>query len=287
MRDFEYLEPASLDEATSLLAWYKDEASLIAGGTDVVVSMKQGRSRPTYVVSLTSIPGLDYVRFDEQEGLKIGALATIRTIERSPEIAQNYPIILQAASQFGNLAIRNVATLGGNLCSALPSADTAPGLIALSARARIVGPEGERIVPLEGFFTGSGSTVLTTGEILVEIQVPLSPVNRKGVYLKYGLRGVSDLQVVGVAVVMDLVPAETVCQDVRIVLGNVSTTPIRAREAEKIAIGQKMDGAVIDGCAEAASQEARPRAGSIRASAEYKKAMVRVFTERAMREAVA
>jgi carbon-monoxide dehydrogenase medium subunit len=266
MRDFEYLEPASLDEATSLLAWYKDEASLIAGGTDVVVSMKQGRSRPTYVVSLTSIPGLDYVRFDEQEGLKIGALATIRTIERSPEIAQNYPIILQAASQFGNLAIRNVATLGGNLCSALPSADTAPGLIALSARA---------------------STVLTTGEILVEIQVPLSPVNRKGVYLKYGLRGVSDLQVVGVAVVMDLVPAETVCQDVRIVLGNVSTTPIRAREAEKIAIGQKMDGAVIDGCAEAASQEARPRAGSIRASAEYKKAMVRVFTERAMREAVA
>lgn len=287
MRDFEYFKPSTVAEATSLLAKYKEEAKVIAGGTDLLVEVKENRIRPKYLINIKTISGLDYISYDAEEGLRIGALTTIRALLKSTELRQRYPIISQAASQFGCAAIRNVATLGGNLCNAVPSADTAPGLIGLSARAKIVGTDGGRIIPLEDFFTGSGSTVLKTGEILVEIEVPVPPANTKGVYLKYTIRGTSELAVIGVAVVVTLEPKDKVCKDVKIVLGNVAPTPMRARSAEEIIRGKRIDEAIIDSCARAASDEAHPRSGSIRASPEYKKAMVKVFTKRALREAVA
>lgn len=287
MRDFEYFEPSTVSEATSLLAKYKEEAKIIAGGTDLLVEMKQDNIRPKYIINIKTIPGLDYIIYDAKEGLRIGALTTIRALEKSSELRRRYPVISQVASHFGNIPVRNVATLGGNLCNAVPSADTAPALIGLSARARMVGTDRERIIPLEDFFTGLGSTVLKTGEMLVEIQVPVPPANTKGVYLKYAIRGKSDLPVVGVAVVVTLEPEDKVCKDIKIVLGNVAPTPMRARSAEEIIRGKRIDEAVINSCAQAASDEAHPRPGSIRASAEYKKAMVKVFTKQAIKEAVA
>ena len=287
MRNFEYFEPSTVSEATSLLAKYKEEAKIIAGGTDLLVEMKQERISPKYIINIKTIPGLDYINYDSKEGLRIGALTTIRTLEKSTELRRRYPVISQVASQFGNIPVRNVATLGGNLCNAVPSADTAPALIGLSARAKMVGTDGERIIPLENFFTGSGSTALKTGEMLVEIQVPVPPANTKGVYLKYAIRGKSDLPVVGIAVVVTLEPKDKVCKDIKIVLGNVAPTPMRARSAEEIIRGKRIDEAVINSCAQAASDEAHPRPGSIRASAEYKKAMVKVFTKQAIKEAVA
>ena len=287
MRNFEYFEPSTVSEATSLLAKYKEEAKIIAGGTDLLVEMKQDNIRPKYIINIKTIPGLDYIIYDAKEGLRIGALTTIRALEKSTELRRRYPIISQVASQFGNIPVRNVATLGGNLCNAVPSADTAPALIGLSARAKMVRTNGERIIPLENFFTGSGSTALKTGEMLVEIQVPVPPANTKGVYLKYAIRGKSDLPVVGIAVVVTLEPKDKVCKDIKIVLGNVAPTPMRARSAEEIIRGKRIDEAVINSCAQAASDEAHPRPGSIRASAEYKKAMVKVFTKQAIKEAVA
>lgn len=287
MKDFEYFEPSTISEATSLLSKYGEEAKVIAGGTDLLVEMKRYHLTPKYLINIKTIPGLEYINYNSEQGLSIGALTTIRALEKSAEIRQKYPIISQTASQFGNIAVRNVATLGGNLCNAVPSADTAPGLIGLSAKAKIAGSDGVRVVPLESFFVGLDSTVLKTEEILVELQVSVPAPNTKGVYLKYTVRGKCDLPVVGVAVILTLEPKDRVCRDIKIVLGNVAPTPIRACSAEEIIKGQIVDEAIIDRCAQVASDEAHPRPGSYRASAEYKKAMIKVFTKRAIKELMA
>ncbi len=284
---FDYLEPATIEEAVSLLSKYDGKAKVIAGGTDLLVQIMNKRIKPENVVDIGRIHGLDYIKHDEKQGLRIGTLTTIEALKESTELRQTYPIISQTASQFGSRAIRNVATVGGNLCNAAPSASTAQPLIALSARVKIVGPSGERVVPLEDFFTGLGSTILERGELLVEIQVPVPPHNTRGVYLKHSVRGIIDLPIVSVAVVITLEPDGGVCRDIRIVLGSVAPTPMRARKAEEIIKGKKVDEALINRGAQVASDEAHPRPGSIRASAEYKREMVKVLTRRAIRQAVA
>jgi len=262
-----------------LLSKYDGKARAIAGGTDLLVQIRGKTIKPEYVVDIGYIPGLDYINYDEKQGLSIGALATIRAIEKSDKLCRIYPVISQAAGLLGSVAIRNVATIGGNLCNAAPSADTAPPLIGLSARARIIGPGGERLVSLEDFFTGPGETVLKAGELLLEIQVPVPPPGTKGVYLKHG-RSAVDLATVGVAVVMAL-ESGGVCRDVKIVLGAVAPTPMRAKKAEEILRGKKVEPALIEEAAQVASGEAQPIT-DVRASAEYRKEMVKVFTRRAI-----
>jgi carbon-monoxide dehydrogenase medium subunit len=286
MRPFQYLAPASTSEAISLLVKYKDEAKVIAGGTDLVVQMRRRLVKPQYVVDISGIPNLDYIRFDAKHGLTIGALTTIRTLEKSAELWQWYPIISQAASKLGSVAIRNVATLGGNLCNAMPIADMAQPLLALSAKVRIAGPGGERVIHLEDFFTDVGKTSLKIGEILVEIQVSVSLPNTRGLYLKHLTRGSIDLAIVNVAVVVTLEPGNKICKEIKIVLGSVASTPMRARKAEDIMRGKQVDDALINRTAQVASDEAHPRPGSIRASVEYKKEVVKVFTRQLIKEAV-
>ena len=276
---FNYLEPATIKEAVSLLSKYDGKARAIAGGTDLLVQIRGKTIKPEYVVDIGYIPGLDYINYDEKQGLSIGALATIRAIEKSDKLCRIYPVISQAAGLLGSVAIRNVATIGGNLCNAAPSADTAPPLIGLSARARIIGPGGERLVSLEDFFTGPGETVLKAGELLLEIQVPVPPPGTRGVYLKHG-RSAVDLATVGVAVVMAL-ESGGVCRDVKIVLGAVAPTPMRAKKAEEVLRGKKVEPALVEEAAQVASGEAQPIT-DVRASAEYRKEMVKVFTRRAI-----
>src|SRR4030043_2346210 len=140
---FEYLEPESIKEALALLSQYRVKSKIMAGGTDLMLQVRNRAIKPEYVVDITRIPGLDYITFDDQQGLRLGALTTIRGLETSVELQRKYPVISQAASQPGSVAIRNVATVGGNLCNALPSAEMAQALLALSARAKITGPSGE------------------------------------------------------------------------------------------------------------------------------------------------
>jgi carbon-monoxide dehydrogenase medium subunit len=275
-----------MPEAISLLAKYEEEAKVIAGGTDLVVQMRKGSVSPRYVVDINGIPGLDTMRYDPEEGLTIGALTTLRALEKSAELQQRYSLIPLAASKLGSVAIRNVATVGGNLCNAMPIADTAQALLALSAKVRIVGPEGDRLISLEDFLVDHGKTSLKTGELLREIHVPVPLPNTKGLYLKHTIRGSIDLAIVNVAVAITLEPGDRVCKDIRIVLGSVAPTPIRARKAEETVKGKRMDDALIDEAAQLASEEAHPRPGSIRASAQYKKEMVRVLAGQLMREAV-
>jgi carbon-monoxide dehydrogenase medium subunit len=283
---FEYLEPESIKEALTILSQYQGKSKIIAGGTDLMLQMRNKFIKPEYVVDITRIPGLDYITFDDQRGLRLGALTTIRALETSVELQKKYPVISQAAGQLGSVAIRNVATVGGNLCNALPSAETSQALVALSAQVGIIGPEGERTVPLEDFFTGVGKTLLQLDEILLEIVVPESLPHTSGIYIKHSPRGPIDLAIVNITVLMTMEPDHKVCRDAKIVLGAVSVTPLRARKAENVLKGNRVDGALIDRAAQVASDEAHPRHTSIRGSFEYKKEMVRVLTGRAIREVI-
>jgi carbon-monoxide dehydrogenase medium subunit len=284
---FEYLEPESIEEVLTILSQYQGKSKIIAGGTDLMLQMRNKAIKPEYVVDITRIPGLDRVTFDGQQGLRLGALTTIRALETSVELQNEYPIISQAAGQLGSVAIRNVATVGGNLCNALPSAETSQALVALSAQVKMIGPRGERILPLDGFFTGVGKTLLQPDELLLEILVPKLTPHTSGIYIKHSPRGPIDLAIVNITVLMTMEPDQKICRDAKIVLGAVSPTPLRARKAENVLKGKKIDGALIDRAAQVASDEAHPRQGSIRGSFEYKKEMVRVLTGRAIKEIIA
>lgn len=281
MADFEYFEPASIKEAVALLSKYRGEARVIAGGTDILVKTRQGKISPRYVLNLSAIPGLDYINYDAQAGLKLGAMVTIRALEQSAVLQEKYPVISQAAGQLGHIAIRNIATLGGNLCNAVPSAEMAPCLVVLSARAKLVGPDGERTVPLEEFFISSGKTALGEAELMAEIQVPALPANTRATYLRHTAMA-AGLPIVNVAVMASLEPESQICRDIKIVVGNVAPTPMRAHQAEAVLRGKKIDQTLMEKSAQAAADEAHPRPGSVRASAEYKKDMTRVFTRRAL-----
>ena len=281
---FNYLEPTTIKEAVSLLSKYNGKAKIIAGGTDLMVQIRGKSIAPEYVIDIGYIPGLDYIKYDAAKGLSIGALTTIRALEKSEEIQQKYPVISAAAVTLGSAAIRNVATIGGNLCNAAPSADNASPLIGLSAQAKITGPDGDRVVALENFFTGPGFTVLKKGELLLEIQVPVPPAGTRGAYMKHS-RSPVDLAVVGVAVIMTGNGGGT-CQDVKIVLGAVAPTPMRAKKAEGILKGQKIEPSLIEKAAQVASEEAQPIT-DVRASAAYRTEMVRVFTRRALEQVTA
>lgn len=280
---FDYLEPRTIEEAVSLLSRYGGEAKVIAGGTDLTNLIRTKTIRPKYVVDIERIPGLDYMRYDDDGTLSIGALTSIRSLETSAELKKRHPVISQAAGQLGSVAIRNVATIGGNLCHASPAADTAPSLIGLRAKVKIAGPAGERAVPLEGFFIGPGQTVLKRGEIVVEIQVPPVPAHTKGVYLKHATRGSADLAILGVAVIATLDGVR--CRNVRIVLGAVAPTPMRARNAEKLLEGKALDDALIENVARIASDETRPIT-DVRSSADYRREMVKIFTRYAIEAAL-
>lgn len=277
---FQYVEPKSLEEAISLLDQYDSRAKIIAGGTDLMVKMKNRVLSPDYVVDLEYIPGLDYIKFTGQEGLLLGPLTKISSIENSPTVKENYPVLAYACGQLGSMAVRNLATIGGNLCNAAPSAETAPALLCLGARVKVKGPRGERIVPLEEFFTGPGKTVLGKGEIMVEIEVPPPVSNTGAIYFKHCLRGSSDLAIVGVAVVAGF-DSQTV-KYIRIALGAVAPTPIRAREAEEVIRGKHLSETLIDECASKAG-EATCCISDVRGSAEYRQEMVEVFTRRALK----
>ena len=279
---FDYLEPQTIQEAVSLLTKYDGKAKVIAGGTDLMNLIRTKMIRAEYVVDIEHVPGLDYVRYDDKGALTIGALTTIRALELSAELKEHHPVISQAAGQLGSMAIRNMGTIRGNLCHASPAADTAPSLIGLGATVKIVGPAGKRTVALEDFFTGPGQTVLQRGEMAVEIQVPSMPRHTQGVYLKHSIRGTADLAIVGVAVIATLDGER--CQNVKIVLGAVAPTPMRARNAEEVLEGKEIDDALIENAAQAAADESRPIT-DVRASADYRKEMVKVFTRWAIKGA--
>jgi CO/xanthine dehydrogenase FAD-binding subunit len=275
---FEYFEPTTLGEASALLARYGGRAQPLAGGTDLLVEIKEQLRRADCVVNIKRIPGIAGLSYDAREGLRIGALVTAREIELSQVVSEKYPNLVQAVRELGSIQVRNRATIVGNVCRASPSADTLPPLIADGGRIEVFGEKGARALALEEFFTGPGKTVLAPGELVTAIVLP-PPAPRTGkVYLKHGRRKAMELATVGVAVSL------TLDSDVRIVLGAVAPTPIRARRAEQVLRNRALTEALIQEAAEAAQEESRP-ISNVRASAEYRRDMVGVLVRRALEHA--
>jgi carbon-monoxide dehydrogenase medium subunit len=282
MRRFEYHEPANLEEASALLVRHRAQASLLAGGTDLLVEIREHIRWPKHVVNVKRIPGLAVLEYDDRSGLRFGALVTAREIETSPVVLEKYPGLAQAARELGSIQVRHRATVVGNICRASPSADTLPPLIADGASVRIHGPAGGRTVALEDFFTGPGKTDLAPGELVTEVAVP-APAPRTGKhYIKHGRRKAMELATVGVAVALTLEGER--CREIRIALGAVAPTPIRARAAEDALRGRRLDGAAIAAAARIAMGACRP-ISNVRASADYRREMVGVLTARAIERA--
>ncbi len=277
---FEMYQPTSLSEASLLLKEKGPGGRFLAGGTDLVIAMKEKGLVPKYLVDLKRLPGLSGIRENSDGSITIGALTTMREIEISPVLTKKYPFLCQSAAEVGSIQIRNRATIGGNMSNATPSADVAPSLIALQATAKIASARSERSVAIEEFFRGPGLSIMDPDEILTEITIPKTSPRLVGEYIKFSPREMMDLAYVGVAAAYTL-GKENRCGDVRIVLGAVAPTPIRAKSAEAALEGQILSEELAEKVGAIAAEEARP-ISDVRSSADYRRAMVGAMTKRAL-----
>ena len=280
---FEYLAPKTIGEACNLLLELGSPAKVMAGATDLIPPMKDKAISPEYLIDLKKIPDLDYLEYDEKEGLKIGALTTLRTIETSPLVKEKNPAVAHAAKVVASTQIRAKGTMAGNICNASPSCDTAPNLLAQGAKILVQGPNKDRIIQAEDFFLGVKKTSLEPGEIVTGIVIPPLAENERAAYIKHAVRKAMDLAIIGVAVKIKV--EDGICTDVHIALGAVAAPPIRAPKAEEALIGKALTDEVIVKASEEAMDSCHP-ISDIRASAEYRKDMIRVFTKRAVRQAM-
>jgi CO/xanthine dehydrogenase FAD-binding subunit len=298
MIDLKLLSPKSLKETLVLISEYKGKARLIAGGTDFLAKMKRGVAMPEVLINIQDVDELNYIEYDIKNGLRIGSLTPLSSIENSPTIKAKFPVLAETASMMASPNVRAQASIGGNLCNAAPSADTAPSLIVLGARLKISGLKEERIVAAEDFLAGPGSTVLKTGELLVEIQIPDMPPQSGASYLKQKRREGADLAVVGVAALVTLDTStcgqsgpysanrlEISVGDVKIALGAVAPTPLRALEAEKVLKGKRITDQNLEKAARAASCICKPISDA-RGSAEYRLKLIEVLVPRAVKQAM-
>jgi len=281
MKNFDYVRVKDLDEAINLLIKYGKNAQILAGGTDVVVKLKERSIAPEILVDIKQIQGLSGIEYLDLHGMTIGALTTIREIETSSIVRENLPVLAYAAHLLGSVQVRHRATIGGNLCNALPSADTGPCLIAMGAKANVLGPGGKRKILVEEIFAASGINTLTPEEVLTGIEIPPWPRHSGGAYIKHAIKNAVDVAIVNVGVFVVTDPYKKIFEQVRIALGAVGPRPIRPERAEKYLEGKPIEEGVIAKGAELASLDARPRT-----TVEYKTEMVRVLTARALNEAL-
>lgn len=281
---FEYLAPASVAEAVEMMDRYGDRARLIAGGTDLILAMKKREVSPDQLISLSAIAELKGITTGANGEIRIGALTTIAEIERSDMVKNALPVLRDAVDVMASAQIRTLATIGGNLCSAVPSADTAPPLMALGASLTHVGKAGERTIPVEDFFTGPKACARKADEVLTAIVIPKPAPFSGGCYVKLMRRQAMDLALVGVAACLTLDNNRKVCREARVALGAVAPTPIRVPEVESLLVNRELDEALVAEAGRIAGAQCRPIT-DIRASLEYRCSMVEVFMRRALAEA--
>lgn len=278
---FDHLEPKTTEEACSLLSKYKGRAKVIAGGTDLLPAMRTREITPAYIINIRSIPNLDYIHYTDAEGLKIGALITLRDIASSPIIREKFPMVADAALKIGTPQVRNMGTIGGNICNASPSADLAPSLLVLEARLKLISAGGERVTHIADFFVGPFKTVVREDELLIEIQISIPPPRSAGCYKWLTKRTAVDETLVGVAALIVLDTKDNVCNDIRLGLCSVAPTPIRATRAEELLRGRRIEDKLIKEVAALAAGEASPRS-----RADYRQKMTGVLIVRAINEAL-
>ncbi len=277
----DYFEPKTITEALSVLAKYGEHANVIAGGTDVMVDMKY-KEEPGCLVNIKKIPGLDTIQ-ENGASLQMGPLVTIRDIETSRLVRERLPLLWESCHQFASLQIRNTATIGGNICRASPSGETLAPLLALEAKAKLAFRDGEKTETFSSFFQGPGKTSLGSKGLLTEIEIPYPPKGSHGVYLKHAVRGAMDIAMVGVAVLITADAGNSSLQDVRIALGAVAPTPIRATKTEALLRGRSLTAALVKEAATLAASESSPITDQ-RSSAEYRGWIVEALTRRGLEQ---
>ncbi len=280
---FTLLAPTSLPEACALLEKHQGKIKTKAGGTDMIVRLSHRAVKPDYLMTLKKIPNLDGISYNMETGLEIGALALLREVEINPLILEHAQMLARAANATATVQIRNMGTVMGNVCNASPSADNIPTLVAMNARIVVSSGTQEREIPIDEFFLGPGRTSLQNHELAITIKVPtLAP--KSGVsYQKISARSKVDIAAVNIGAMVTLNETEA-CQAVRISMGAVGPTPLRATQAESYLLGKKITDETLAEAGRLAAEDASP-ISDVRASREYRKLMVEVLTTRALKEA--
>jgi len=328
---FEYIAPKTIDEAVSVLSENKGDAKIIAGGTDILVNMKNRILAPKYLIDIKDIKGLEYIKNGTGD-LRIGALTTLNSIEESDIVKNKFPALAKAAADVGAILHRYSGTIGGNICLdtrcnyynqsrlwrrgrpvcyklggekdncllfasakgkankcySVYSGDTAPSLIALGANVKVVGPEGERIIPLSDIFTGDGKRpiALDPAEILTEVIIPEPAPHSCAIYLKLRWREALDFPLVGVAANISLDSKDGTCKGGKVVVGAIASKPLEVTKANGILAGKKITDDLIEEVGQAAFSEVKPLPNIGSCSREYRKEMVEVLTKRALNSAL-
>lgn len=277
--DFEYVSFEELQNALRFLDEHGN-AKVLGGGTDILVQLRDRKFKPKYLVDLSRIGELRGIK-DIGENIYIGSMTLMRELEESHLLTEHVGLIVEAAKAFGFWQLKNIATIGGNLCNASPASDMASTLISLSAKVRLLSSSGERIIPIEEFFLGLGKTVLSPGEILAGIIIPKDEL--AFAFMKLGKRAAHILSIVNVAVSLKVEDGE--CKMARVALGSVAPIPIRAREVENKLKGRNLSEDVIQEASKLVLQDIAP-ISDVRASAEYRKEMSVVMVRRAIKEAL-
>jgi CO/xanthine dehydrogenase FAD-binding subunit len=266
MADVEFFKAADMKEACELLSKYGAKATVLAGGTDVMVFVNRGQLSPEVLVSIGDI-GLNYIKTEDGH-LIIGATTTHTEICKSEAVLKNVPLLAEACSQIGSSAIRNMGTVGGNLVTASPAADSAAALIALEAEVKLVSTKGERTVPVDSFFTGPGETIRKPDELLLEVIIPFQSSKTKWGWYKLGQRKADVCGAISAAIALQM--GNGTCKKARIVLGAVAPVPLLTQKASAMLEGKKLDDALIQKAATAAAEETNP-IDDWRATAWYRK----------------
>jgi len=276
MRHFDYTRPASLAEAVEALRERGEGAHPLGGGTDLLVQVKEGGRRPSALISLAGIPELTGIHLDASGELRVGARTTMQQVADDTTVQQRFSALADGASVVGSYQTRNMATIGGNVCNAAPSADTSPPLVVLGARAHIAGVNGEREQPVEEPWSGPGQTTLEAGEIVTAFIVPPAPAGVGSHYARHTPRKIMDIAVVGVGSYLEF-DAEGVVQAARIALGAVAPTVVRAPEAEQALVGHALTAELAAEAGRIAAAEARP-ISDVRGSASFRRYLVETMT---------
>jgi len=280
MKRFDYVRPGNIKDAIAALQ-ANDEPYLLAGGTDLLIGMKTNAVKPKCLIDLKGIPGIDCIEYDN--GFKLGALTTVRDVEVSPLIREKMPALSTAAGSLGSIQIRNRATIGGNLCHGSPAADMAAILLAMNCEVKIATGNGAKTIGLDQFFAGPNRTVLNRNEVLLQIIIPKEIEQFKGIYLKHGPRKAMDIGIVNIAILLDADAGSGLCNQIMIAMGAVAPRPIRAKKAEALLNGHKLNSEAIQKAAEAAASEATPIT-DFRASAGYRKDLVKNLVARGIHQ---
>jgi len=277
--DFEYFAATTVEEALDLLSQYKDsEHKIIAGGQSLNTAMKHRLIAPEYIIDIKGLSDLDYIKFDAKEGLKIGALATHRSLEKSEIVREKYSVLCEMEENVASVETRNWGTVVGDLCNADPAVDPAPPLIALDAKLKIASKGEERTVAAEEFALDFFETTVQPGEMVTEIQIPVLPPNTGAYFTKYSqMKG--DYALASVAVLITLDKKKEACANARIGFAGVASAPVRAKKAEDVLKGKKITEALLAEAAEVAKTEINPVSG-IEGSADYKRELAGTLLKR-------